>query len=191
MVKDGDRRDSRWIPGEPIDPSDRVLKLSVVAKNKEDFDAVGLPFLDFPAVAVRSPAIRVEANNLIKISVLVKRSIGGPTGVGGIIVRDSIGGEPLQLHFTGALPEFYRALLYRKAPADGTFTVTLGLAGYGEVFFDDFRVEVIEEDPRPGSPDPGAGLVQRRIAIDAPGLPDPRLPADAASGPSNSTRRQR
>ena len=28
----------------------------------------------------------------------------------------------------------------RKAPAAGTFNVTLGLAGYGEAYFDDFRV---------------------------------------------------
>ena len=32
------------------------------------------------------------------------------------------------------------------APGNGTFTVLLGLAGYGDALFDDLRVEVVEQD---------------------------------------------
>ena len=70
-------------------------------------------------------------------------------------------------------------VLFRKAPADGTFTVTLGLAGYAEAYFDDFRVEVIEHEGTTGDSD----VVQRRPRgrnASAPELPDPTMPAAAA-----------
>jgi hypothetical protein len=76
-------------------------------------------------------------------------------------------------------------VLYRKAPADGTFHVTLGLAGYGEAYFDDFRVQVIQEDIPYRPVDPG--LVQgRRPTGASPRMPDPRVPADTASRVSDS-----
>ena len=77
--------------------------------------------------------------------------------MGGIIVRDSIGGEQFQYRTSNPIPEFSRVLLFRKAPADGTFTVTLGLAGYGEALFDDLRVEVVEQDDRVAAPDLARG----------------------------------
>ena len=40
-----------------------------------------------------------------------------------------------------------RVVLYRRAPSDGDLTVTLGLAGYDSVFFDDLRVERVEAAP--------------------------------------------
>ena len=108
---------------------------------------------------------------------LVKRPYGEPGGLGGIIVRDSIGGEQFQYRTSGPLPSFSRVLLFRKAPADGTFTVTLGLAGYAEAYFDDFRVEVIEQDA--GPPD------GRNCSTPRPG-PDARL----ASAPRSDTARR-
>ena len=118
----------------------------------------------------------------------MKRSVASFPGVGGVIVRDSIGGEQFQYRSRDPIPDYSRVVLYRKAPADGTFTVTLGLAGYGEAFFDDLRVEVIEEATRYADP----GLVQgRRRANATPGLPDPRTPADSASRPLDARRQQR
>ncbi len=63
-----------------------------------------------------------------------------------MIVRDSIGGEQFQFRTSEPIPEYKRVLLFRKAPGNGTFTVLLGLAGYGEALFDDLRVEVVEQD---------------------------------------------
>ena len=128
--------------------SNRVVKLQVVPEKQEELDTILPKFFDFPVAAIRSPPIPVEANNLIRISVLVKRPYQSAGGLGGIIVRDSIGGEQFQFRTSAPLPSFSRVVLFRKAPADGTFTVTLGLAGYAEAYFDDFRVEVIEEGQR-------------------------------------------
>jgi hypothetical protein len=127
--------------------SNRVIKMEVKAERPQDVDSLGPQFLDFPVAAIRSPRIRVESNNLIRISVLVKRPLPSVPGAGGIIVRDSIGGEQFQYRTSGPIATYSRIILFRKAPADGTFTVMLGLAGYGEAFFDDLRVEVVERDP--------------------------------------------
>ena len=159
--------------------SGRVIKLEVKVEQPEDLDKVQ-PFLDFPVAAIRSPPIRVERNNLVRISVLTKRLFPTASGAGGVIIRDSIGGEQFQYRTTAPIPEFSaRVLLFRKAPADGTFTVTLGLAGYGEAFFDDLRVEVIEQDDGRAAPD-----VARRNepaqTMRAPRAPDPSPPAAAA-----------
>jgi len=94
-------------------------------------------------------------------------------------------------------------VLYRKAPADGEFTVTLGLAGYGLAQFDDFRVELVEEDQPLGRP--GGGRLandaeteadgDRADAADAPAdrqppRPDPELPAAASPPEQNRVRRR-
>jgi hypothetical protein len=73
------------------------------------------------------------------------------------------------------LGSFSRVVLFRKAPADGTFTVTLGLAGYSEAYFDDFRVQVIEHEGTTGDSDV-AQTRPRRQAVGSPRLPDSTLP---------------
>ncbi len=156
-----------------------------------------------PAAAVRSPAVAVGAGNLIRISVLVRRPVESVPGQGGIIIRDSIGGEQLQYRHTDALPQFCRVVLYRKAPSDGEFTVTLGLAGYGLAQFDDFRVELVEEEPplgRPGGGDlangseiePGGDLADdsRGRTDRLPPKPDPGPPASAAAPEQTRPRRR-
>jgi hypothetical protein len=168
--------------------NNRALKMVLSPERAEEVDSA-LPFLDFPVAAVRSPPIRVEANNLVRISVLVKRPYASPQGMGGIIVRDSIGGEQFQFRTSSPIPGFSRVVLFRKAPADGTFTVTLGLAGYREAYFDDLRVEVIEAAPRPVDPNLAQGRGRSR-SIASPNLPDPRVPA-SASRPLDSRRQQR
>jgi hypothetical protein len=188
--KQAKSKKDEFFEDEVIADSDRVIKLSVAWKNREEFDLNGTPYLDFPLAAIRSPSIRVQANNLIQISVLVKRSVSTIPGVGGVIIRDSIGGEQFQYRNCEPIAGYSRVVLYRKAPADGSFYVTLGLAGYGDVFFDDFRVQVIEEDPRHQDPDPD--LVQDpRRRTPSPGLPDPRIPAESASRASDTRRQQR
>jgi hypothetical protein len=171
-------------PDEPI--SNRAVKLEVRPERAEELDTLVPQFLDFPVAAIRSPQIHVEPNNLIMISVLVKRLWPSASGVGGVIVRDSIGGEQFQFRTSGPIPAYSRVVLFRKAPADGTFTVTLGLAGYGEVYFDDFRVQVIEQE----SASPAADVIARAPRARAGALP--RLPEitqpGAAARPTNSRR---
>jgi len=159
--------------------SKRVVKLQVLPEKQEELDTILPKFFDFPVAAIRSPPIPVEANNLIRISVLVKRPYQSANGLGGVIVRDSIGGEQFQFRISGPLPSFSRVVLFRKAPADGTFTVTLGLAGYAEAYFDDLRVEVIEEYTGDAEPN----LVQERPqgrTRRSPRTPASSLPAAAS-----------
>ena len=170
-------------------PSNHVIKLNVTAERPEELDTLLPKFLDFPVAAIRSPPIRVEANNLIRISVLVKRPYASPVGTGGIFVRDSIGGEQFQYRTNIALSSFVRVVLFRKAPADGTFTVTLGLAGYAEAYFDDFRVEVIEREGTTGDSDVAQRRPRRRTTA-SPDRPDPTVPA-SASRSTDSRPRQR
>ncbi len=176
------KKDIRYAD-EVIDPDDHILHLNVSSEDPKEIDK-NHPFFDFPAAAIRSPSVRVGANNLIRISVLVLRPMVSQPGKGGVIISDSIGGEALQFRTSDPMIEFTRVVLYRKAPADGTFHVTLGLAGYGDVYFDDFRVQVIEaDDGRRVEPDRGSDLVRRprpAASTPAPGRPDPRVPASTA-----------
>jgi len=170
------------------EPGNRMIRMNVEPTKKEDLDK-NLPFFDFPVAAIRSPAIEVQAKNLIRISVLVKRSIASASGMGGIIVRDSIGGEQFQFRTTDPIPSFSRVVLYRKAPSDCKFTVTLGLAGYGEAFFDDFRVELVEATDQPALSDPDVAQQPSNRQTRQPLPPDPSPPATTAR-PADA-RRQR
>ena len=166
-----------------------VIKLVVKPDEPKELDMTPPAFLDFPVAAIRSPPIRVERNNLIRISVLVKRMYPSPQGVGGVIVRDSIGGEQFQYRTSAPIPEYMRVVLFRKAPGNGTFNVTLGLAGYGEAFFDDLRVEVIEEDDSVAAPD----LARRNDGAQPMRSPRPpdASPPEAAVQPNSARPRPR
>lgn len=176
--KKKDEPDSKT-PEKKVDPSNRAIKLEVTALHPEDLDTILPGYLDFPVAAVRSPPYHALADNLIRISVLVKRPFQSAPGLGGIVVRDSIGGELLQYRTSGPIPGWSRVVLFRKAPADGDYTVTLGLAGYGEALFDDLRVQVIEEKPRAGDRSIARGRTRERL--DSPANPDPSLPAPASA----------
>jgi hypothetical protein len=163
---------------EQIAENDHVLKLSVEAADRKKVDELD-PYLDEPAAAVLSPGFRVAANNLIRISVLVRKPTETPGGKGGVIIRDSIGGEQFQFRSGGTFAGYSRVVLYRKAPADAILRVLLGLAGYGEVYFDDLRVQVVEEDIPYRPVDPGLAQGERPNG-GSPRMPDPRTPAAAA-----------
>jgi len=170
--------------------TNRMINLRVLPRKAEDLEKTLPAFLDFPAAAVRSPSVPVKAGNLIRISVQVKRRLEGTPGAGGIIVRDSIGGEQLQFRTTDPIPQFCRVVLYRKAPADGEVFATFGLAGYGDAWFDDFRIELVEED-RPSSRGGGNLANETRPAPDRqPPKPDPGLPASAETAEQKRPRRR-
>lgn len=109
------------------------------------------PFLDQPAAAVRSPAVKVRGTSLIRISVRVKMPRDLPPGAGGLIVRDSLGGPLLQYRTTRAIPDWQEIVLYRRAPADAEVSVLLGLAGFGRAYFDDLQIQVLNDTGTEGS----------------------------------------
>ena len=162
-----------------------MIKMTVMPAEKWGIDSL-VPFLDFPACAIRSPAVAVRAGQFLRISVLVKRTRPTVDGVGGVIVRDSIGGEALQFVSHEPMPVMTRVVLYRRAPADGELTVTLGLAGYDSVFFDDLRVERVEA-AAPAEPAGVASGLSRRAPRRPAVAPRPRTSPAAADPPDPLT----
>ena len=125
------------------------------------------PFVDHPLVAVRSPAVPVKAGEVYRISVMAFLPKPTAPGLGGVIVRDSLGGERLQYRSSGALSgNWYEIVYYRRVPADTTLSVTLGLAGYGLCTFDDLRIEPIVEQLDPDRP--RVARPRRRRPLTAP-----------------------
>jgi hypothetical protein len=121
----------------------QVLTLNVQPADPSAKEEVAA-FLDHPAAAVRTPPIPVEARQFLRIRVRVRMPRRQPVGAGGLIVRDSLGGETLQFRSTEPIPRWADVVLYRRVPADGELTITLGFAGYGEAQFDDLQVERLE-----------------------------------------------
>lgn len=151
------------------------------------------PFLDQMPISLVSPPARVHADEIIRISVNVLAIRPINPGGGGFIIRPSIGGETLQYRNTQAFGEWRRVVLYRQAPADGDLTVTLGLAGYGDVFFDDLRIERLTD---PAAEGVGGGNLAGRARLRAgPGIdaetepPTPRPSAAARPAPAGRTTR--
>jgi hypothetical protein len=143
---DAGRRDSRLtgtvklVPpeGAGADSPARMLQLDVPVDRAASF-------LDHPAAAVRTPPIPVKGRQLVRIRVRARMVKKTAAGAGGLIVRDSLGGEQLQFRTTDALPRWTEIVLFRRVPEDGEMTVTLGLAGFGSAQFDDLTVEPLEE----------------------------------------------
>jgi hypothetical protein len=153
------------------DPKYRLLRLAVTATDKDRIDRLP-PTLDFPQAAIRSPEVKVKAGQFIKISVEIAKPMFHPEGHSGLIIRDSIGGEPLQFRYNNVIFDLTPTVLFRRAPADGVVTVTLGLACYGEAYFNNFQVQVVEGPaPRPAD-----------LAGPAPRLPNPATPAPVDPG---------
>ena len=128
-------------PGQ--DGRGKALKFTVAAANPKAVDTLPAYF-DHPLVAVRTPPIPVKAAQFYRIRVQVKMPRKMPAGTGGLIVRDSLGGERLEFRTTNAVPDWAEVTLFRRAPSDGELTVTLGLAGYGEALFDNLKIERLD-----------------------------------------------
>ena len=83
----------------------------------------------------QSPVIPVEPGTFIRIQgwVYVPDAIAG--SLDGLLVLDSLGGEPLAERFgdTTGWKQF-TAILPRPAPAPYSMTVTVALTGFGEAW---------------------------------------------------------
>ena len=143
----------------------RLLKLSVEATDNDRIDRLP-PTLDFPLAAIRSPEVKVKAGQFIRISVDIAKPMYHPEGHGGVIIRDSIGASRCNSDPTTSIIDLTPVVLFRRAPADGVVTVTLGLAAYGEAYFNNFKVEVAEG--------PGAARARRPRRAARPGCPTRR-----------------
>ena len=177
------RRPPTW------DPSSRqALRLGVVPHPETKIDDLP-PFLDHPVAEAMSPVVKVKAKELIRIRAMIKVRLPTPQGVGGLTVRDSIGGEALQFRWTDGIGEWRELVLYRLAPADMDLTVSFGLAGFGTAEIDHVRIDRAEMEgttPSPSPPpEPSPGGVARRTS---PMLPDPSTPRAGALPPRRTVR---
>jgi hypothetical protein len=123
----------------------KVLKMVVEPEDRALIDK-NPPYFDHPVAAIRTPPIPVVPGQFVRISVWAQKEVPSPMGAGGLIISDSIGGEALQFR-APVLPKMSKIILFRRAAAKGTMTVTLGLAGFGEAIFDDLKVETVAESP--------------------------------------------
>lgn len=98
------------------------------------------PIVESPPVWITSPAVPVAAGQLLRIQgwVHVPRPIRG--SVDGLLILDSLGGEPLayRVRHTEGWQQF---VLYRVVTQTGTMSLTFALAGVGEAFLDDVEIQ--------------------------------------------------
>ena len=97
-------------------------------------------WVESPPVWITSPPVPVEAGQIVVIHgwVQIPQPITG--SVDGLLVIDSLGGEPLaeRIRHTLGWRDF---LLYRAVPKSGTVTVTFALTGLGEARLDDVTIQ--------------------------------------------------
>lgn len=127
------------------DGSGRVLRLNVSMSPRARIEEQSV-FVDHPVAAVRTHPIKVLPREMVRIRVKVRMPRSQQPGAGGLVIEDSLGGPALAFRRTDAIPEWSEVILYRRASNEGTMTVTLGLAGDGDLFFDDLRVERLTEN---------------------------------------------
>ncbi|MBI1325353.1 hypothetical protein GC170_19485 [bacterium] len=147
----------------------RVLRLNVSRRSDARIDELAA-FVDNPVAMVRTHPIKVNPREMIRIRVKVRMPRPQQPGAGGVVVEDSLGGPALAFRSSAAVPEWSEVVLYRRVVDETSMTVKLGLAGDGDAFFDDLRVERLTEN---------APIAADRIAA-APAGSTPAQPAEAA-----------
>lgn len=155
-----------------IDPKtqNHYLRLRVgLAKDQTVNDQP--PFLDQAFAAIRTPPIRVRAGEMFRIGVRLKSEYNLVPGGLGVIVEDSIGGEPLQFRTTGAIPDWQELIFYRQAPADGELSLAIGMAAFGELLVDDISIRPLDgtaadrSEPTPPAANPGLASPDTRRRV--------------------------
>ncbi len=147
----------------------RVLRLNVSRRSDARIDELAA-FVDNPVAMVRTHPIKVNPREMIRIRVKVRMPRPQQPGAGGLVVEDSLGGPALAFRSSAAVTEWSEVVLYRRVVDETSMTVKLGLAGDGDVFFDDLRVERLTEN---------APIAADRIAA-APAGSTPATPVEAA-----------
>jgi hypothetical protein len=115
------------------------LRLTARADKPENPPAV----IEFPPMRVSSPAVPVQAGQIVWIHgwVNVPTAIAG--SVDGLMVVESLTGEEMALRLdkTNGWREFS---MLRIVPQSGPLSLTLSMTGLGEVRLDDLTIEVLE-----------------------------------------------
>jgi hypothetical protein len=94
-------------------------------------------------VWITSPAVPVEAGQLVCIQGWVQVPAAVTGSVDGLLIVDSLGGEALAQRI-GRTDGWQQFTLYRLAPEAGRMSVTFALSGLGEVWLDDVSIRCLE-----------------------------------------------
>jgi hypothetical protein len=99
--------------------------------------------LETPPIVFTSPAMQVTAGQVVCIHGWAR--VPGPVAAGsdGLLIIDSLGGEPLAERI-GQTQKWRPFALYRAAPQSGPMWITFALSAVGEAWVDDVAVETLE-----------------------------------------------
>jgi hypothetical protein len=115
------------------------LRLTARADNPENPPAT----IEMPPLLVTSPAVPVEAGQIVRIHGWVNVPTALTGSVDGLMVVESLTGEEMALRLdkTKGWREF---TMLRIVPQSGPLVLTLAMTGLGEVRLDDLTIEVLE-----------------------------------------------
>jgi hypothetical protein len=91
-------------------------------------------------LAVSSPEVRLPPGSLARITAWVRVPRPIKASADGVMIYDSVGGEPMAVRL-GIPSDWQKVTLYRRVPESGRVFVTLALTGLGVAYFDDVRIE--------------------------------------------------
>lgn len=115
--------------------------LRIRAAGSDEKSAPGV--VESPPIRIASGPVPMQAGQIVRISGWAKlpKSLSGTRD--GLVISDSLGGEPLaqQIQKSGDWQEF---ILFRAAPRAGDLSISFALTGLGEAWIDDVAVTVME-----------------------------------------------
>jgi hypothetical protein len=143
-----DPKDAKPVPPPSGPPQDKpivgkqCLMLEIKPKNVEVVPQV----LERTFLALTSPTVHLAPGTLVKVSGWMRIPKNLTATVDGALIYDSAGGEPLAFRMRYAL-NWTPITLYRRVPASGMINVTVALTGLGAVYFDDIKIEPMQQGP--------------------------------------------
>ena len=102
--------------------------------------------VETPPMWVTTAAVAVEPGQLLEIRGWVRIPAPIAASSDGLLVIDSLGGEPMAQRLAAAA-EWQQFTIYRGAIRPEPMTITFALSGLGEVWIDDVSVQVVQQGP--------------------------------------------
>jgi hypothetical protein len=99
-------------------------------------------WVESPSAWITTPPVPVAAGQVLLLHGWVQTPQPIAASVDGLLIVDSLGGEPLaqRIRSTSGWQEFS---LYRAVPQSGTITLTFALTGVGEAWLDDVTIQPV------------------------------------------------
>jgi hypothetical protein len=101
---------------------------------------VAQALVESPPVWISSPGVPLEAGQVVLIHGWVQIPTPLTGSVDGLLILDSVSGEPLAERI-GETVGWQEFTLYRAAPQAGSMSLTFALSGLGEVWLDDVTIQ--------------------------------------------------